>query len=448
MRLLQLWMAALTLYCIYGVADANAAATVTVTQTSEGVYSVSVANVAKAVSLDFTISYDIGTLSNPVILDGPFAAAVGAVQIPNNDSTFGTLRVVYVTITKDAFFEGGGQLATVTFTKTGTAKSRLPGLKSEVISAAGVQTAVQSIVTPLAGTDAGKIFSEKNTDEKAGTQANPNPGKMSNSLSKQSAQIGTSFDTVADQVSIPGVGRDYNPPRGDDSRDSIQEYAQNSQVGMTDIQGSTSPVISDGTAKNVSNKTADVLLGYLKSQSSVAERFRTYKGPRTLTGFSGLFDDTKLEDAGIVQTPRIAVSDGKSMITVKVSLPADSGVPSFLLKGANLKGIRNLSDRLLELDAVPQKGKSDVRISIIIQKEVTEIPLLVIPPVSGDVLSPSDQDLEKMLSKADTKNKTVLYDLNTDGKQDYLDDYILVAHWLMKQQGVKNAPASKIPVPR
>ena len=167
-----------------------------------------------------------------------------------------------------------------------------------------------------------------------------------------------------------------------------------------------------------------------------------------MKGLSELFDGSSSKASGVVQTPKIAVSDGKKLITVKVSLPADLGVPSFSLKGANLKGIRSLSEKLLELDVLPQKGKLDVRLTIVMLKDVAEVSLLVVPPVSGDILGLSELAIEKLLSRSDSRNKSLLYDLNADGKQDYLDDYILVAHWLLFQQSDKKVPAAKAAVPR
>lgn len=459
MKLLNMLVAVLLLCTLAGVVEADAAAKITVTQTAEGVYSVSVANVAKASALDFTITYDAAVLSNPVISNGPFAGRFGAMQVPHNDATRGTLRVAYLVTAKDVFFEGDGLLATVTFSKTGTVTPKLLELKSEVISDAGIPVAVESVVTPLPGTTVRTTTGGGDTADNTGNNnnnpnpVNPNPGNMGGlpgvPATTSSTASSTTSAAVTYQNPISGVVQDSSS-RGPDSRkESSQEPShQQEQPGGTAVQDGVASVAADTAKKPVAKNQPEPQSVNLQSLESVAERFRYYKGPRTLKGLSELFDAARYKAAGVEQIPAIAVSDGKKVVTVRIALPVGSAVPGFALKGANLKGLRSLSDRLMELDALPQKGKLDVRMSIEIQKTVAEIPLLVVPPVSGGIAGQSDQELEKLLAKADARNKTLLYDLNADGKQDYLDDYILVAHWLLKQQVEKKIPAAKTAVPR
>ena len=96
MKLLEKSIVGLLLCGVFNVGEAGAAAKVTITPTSEGVYSVSVADVAKAAAIDFTIVYDKEKLSNPIVVAGPFATAAKAISVPYNDSGRGALRVVYV----------------------------------------------------------------------------------------------------------------------------------------------------------------------------------------------------------------------------------------------------------------------------------------------------------------------------------------------------------------
>lgn len=458
MKSLNMFVVALLLCTLVGAVEANAAAKITITQTAEGVYSVSVANVAKASALDFTITYDAVVLSNPVISNGQFASKFGAMHIPHNDATRGTLRVIYLVTAKDVFFEGAGLLATVTFSKTGTVSPKLPGLKSELISDAGSQIAVESVVTPLAGTTVETVAggsSDNNTNNNNNTDNSVirNSGSMGGLPSVPATTTGTTSGAttgaVAYQNPISGAVQDNSSQGPDSKKESSQEpLHQQEQSGGASVQDAVASVTADTARKPVPKKLSESSAENLQSLESVAERFRVYKGTRTLKGFSELFEVASYKAAGVEQTPAIAVSDGKKMITVRVTLPAGSAVPGFSLKGANLKGLRSLSDRLMELDALPQKGRLDVRMSIEIQKTVAEIPLVVVPPVSGGIVGLSDQDLEKLLAKADARNKALLYDLNADGKQDYLDDYILVAHWLLKKQVEKKVPAAKNVSPR
>ncbi len=454
------------------VVESNAATKVTVTQSSETVYTVYVSDVAKASAIDFTIYYDADTLSDPVISSGPVATGAGAMQFPNVAKR-GELRVVFVTTAKGAFIRDNGLLATVTFTKKGTVPSRPPELKSEMFSDTGAQVSVESIVTPPAGAEI--VGTPGSTDSTVAATTNNNSNNNSNNSNIEAGVNPVSANqTVQNPVGTMGSVTKVAPNQSG-SQTTIVEYqsafssvAQEKSSTQTDVgsvaestppqsgqltrseklQSSADPVDRDKENFPVSKKAAELPLVNMKSLDSVAERFRVYKGPRTLKGFSALFDDKKYKSAGVVQIPKIAVSDGKKMVTVKITLPAGSAVPSFSLKGANLKGLKSSSDKYLELEAVPQKNKLDVRLSLIMAKEMAEIPLLVVPPVSIDIAALSDQAMENLLLKAVSGNKVPVYDLNADGKQDYLDDYILVAHWMLKLKTDKHTPAVKTVVPR
>jgi hypothetical protein len=178
----------------------------------------------------------------------------------------------------------------------------------------------------------------------------------------------------------------------------------------------------------------------LKSIQSVLEQFRTYKDVRTIARLSTLFDRKLLSAAGINQTPEIVVTDGNTLVTISIELANKVDTPSFSLKGANMKSIRQLSDTKWELDALPQVDKTDVRLSIILGGERTEVTLVAVPAITqagAALLALPDAALDELLTKPLTDNKP-LYDVNADGIQDYLDDYILVAHWLLKQKSGVN----------
>ena len=78
--------------------------------------------------------------------------------------------------------------------------------------------------------------------------------------------------------------------------------------------------------------------------------------------------------------------------------------------------------------------------------EQADISLVVIPPLDAAVnkatQSLSEKGINALLAKGQSKGKLV-YDLNSDGHQDYLDDYILVAHYLLKMQAQQPANQKK-----
>lgn len=174
----------------------------------------------------------------------------------------------------------------------------------------------------------------------------------------------------------------------------------------------------------------------MKPLRSVPEQFRLYQDTRTVARLSKLFDSKAYSAAGIVQSPEIAVADGESLVTIAIELTNEVDTPSFSLKGANMKSIREISDNKWELDALPQRDKTDVRLSILLKGERTEISLVAVPSLNktgSALLALTDGELDALLANPLTNNSPA-YDLNADGKQDYLDDYILVAHWLLNQK--------------
>jgi hypothetical protein len=175
----------------------------------------------------------------------------------------------------------------------------------------------------------------------------------------------------------------------------------------------------------------------LKGVEMPLQRFKAYKGARTVKGFVALFDTGVARKAGVVQKPEIAVSDGKNKVRLRVELAVSGMVPNFSLIGANLKSIRSIAEKVWELDALPKKGKSDVQLSVLIGSEHADIPLVVIPPLAAAVVKDtqglSEAGVNALLAKAESKGK-LIYDLNSDGQQDFADDYILVVHYLLKMQ--------------
>lgn len=442
MKMINRCFFGLIICCVFGVLDASAAAKVMISKTSEGVYSVTVADVTKAAAIDFTISYDKDTLSTPVIVDGPFAKAVKAMAIPNNDVIRGTLRVVYVTVSKDTF-DGGGLLATVTFNKRGDTNSRQPEFKAEIVSMDGVLVAAQPIVTPITEpviTDEGNIVSKSDNQNKQNTE----------NTSTTSAINTPQYTTTIGSVTLPQEVGSKNDLVRQDSR--IEERREEPQYQNDSANsGGNSQVPREVTAAVAVPEVKSVAAHpVLKSSQSVLDRFRAYKEIRNAKRLVKLFDESSLHKAGIVQTPAIVVTDGKSHATISIDLATVADTPSFSLKGANLKSIRRLSNNKWELDALPQKGKADVRLSIILKGTSAEIPLVVVPPLipaGAALVVLSESALDGLLAKSQ-KNSKPVYDLNSDGKQDYFDDYILLAHWLLKHQkgtsetGQKKKPAA------
>ncbi|MFA7404640.1 MAG: cohesin domain-containing protein [Pelobacteraceae bacterium] len=404
-------------------------------------YSITAIDLPDASGVDLTITYDTATLEAPKVTAGVLTSSA---MVASNTDVPGLVRIAFIT---GGVIKGTGQLASISFVKKGNVPAPQPTLSSSAYTATLAPLAVQS----TSGTP-------QPTNEAAGTggtdnnAANPGSGggSTSNSAGGMTYTPGTQQSgSTLGSVSLPQEPGGNNPYREEARKDERHDEAaypngaanpSATPEGNTAASQETSPPVAAPEAKTGGIRTT------LKTSQSVLDRFRAFKNSRSLKQFSSLFDMSALHEAGIVQLPGIVVTDGKSLVTVTVDLVNEADTPSFSLKGANLKSIRRLSDKKWELVALPQKGKSDVRLSIILKGESLEIPLIAVPPIEQSAAAKLDAlsatALDALLAKPLINNKPG-YDLNSDGKQDYLDDYILVAHRLLKQQRSLNETVKK-----
>ncbi len=431
--ILTMLLAVLAAASDYGEA---AAASITIESTGIAAYSIKATDLQESAGMDLSISYDAATLKDPKLVSGAL--------IPNSlmESNTATPGVIRVGIATGGVIKGTGELVSISFTKVGNTPAPKPTVSSSVYSTTFSQLAVQSINQTQQP--------EKDKINEDGSKISTNTGSGGTSVMPSTPNPVTVQTTTLSSVSMPqeasstdGLIREKY--RIEERRD--EPVYQDVPASGESPTGGAAPFTRDAdTADDASKAKAKAKAAgtgaALKTSQSVLDRFRVDKGIRTLKRLSTLFDQSETHAAGIIQSPAIVVSDGKALVTITVELPHEVDTPSFSLKGANLKSIRRVSDRKWELDALPQKGKQDVRLSILLKRGHTEIPLVAVPPVGKagvDLTALSDVSLDALLAKP-VRNSKPAYDLNADSRQDYLDDYILIGHWLLKQQhGVKGA---------
>jgi hypothetical protein len=410
----------LLLLGLVAVSDFGEAASITLVPTGAATYSITATDLQESAGIELSIVYDRDALGNPTVKYGAMTA--GALPA-SNISVPGSVRIVFITT---GVIKGSGELASITFVSKGKAQAWQPTFSSPpgVIDAKGSPLAVQSVAT------ASPYLTEANSEATTvKSSSDSSSGGMVTALSTATSVTTQSGMSVVSNMTLPQSG-DQAAPREEPGKQSVPAESVVVSRASTPSPGEEVAVPPKVKAAGVRSTTA------LKSVQSVPEQFRTYKEIRTITRLSTLFERKALAAAGIIQTPDIVVTDGESLVTVAIELTNEVDTPSFSLKGANMKSIRQMSDTKWELDALPQRDKSDVRLSIILGDERTEISLVAVPPINKTgtlLLALSDAALDDRLAKPLTNSKPA-YDMNSDGKQDYLDDYILVAHWLLKQK--------------
>ena len=449
---------------LVGRTDAVAASSIVINPTTAGgdVYIVSAVGLVDAALIDFTFSYDTATLANPKVVPGQLAIASNA-NMEAVTSTEGAVRVVFIT---DGVFKDRGQLATITFSRVGKLPGRVFDLNADVFSNSSEQVAVE----PVIGTSKATI-DQPPADQEAADQSEQQAAQKAAADSKAAtgataATSGSDMSNIVDEAARqsqqqqPGAYQDSvtssgNSPlqqesrREEPRRDEQTRQERTGAVPQEADADSTASAVSarDDGAKSSTAKSPIEALALLKGAEMPLQRFRAFKGARTVAGLVPLFDASAARKAGVDQEPGIAVSDGKQIVTVTIELAASGMVPNFSLRGANLKSIRPVTDKAWELDALPQKGKYAVKLSVLLGKDHVDIPLVVIPPLDAAMIRETreltEAGVNALLAKVDPMSGKIVYDLNSDGRQDFLDDFILVAHYLLKNPTTAK-PAKKI----
>ncbi|HEY3306869.1 MAG TPA: hypothetical protein VGJ93_00295 [Desulfuromonadaceae bacterium] len=455
--------------------QALAYAIITINPTGDGSsYTVSVTGLQDAHYVGFTIAYDPGTLSSPQVVANKMSIQADA-AIQTNSATPGLLSAAF--LSKGAF-KSPGDLATIRFNRIGSALPVITKVDSSALTTASMPLAVDLVVnkelaspavdnvpvstktetgvgakTPITQAPAAGMGFNSTVSPATATASSGGSGGMTGvseqiqqQYRQQSGGVTVSVNTPFLQDSGKSETRPDEPRgRSNDSSSYNTPPAYNPPVANS----STNPVQVEG-AQNGSVASVKEAVAQLNAFVAPVQRFRSFNGIRNLKSLIALFDPAARQ-AGITQTPEIAISDGKSLLKLRIELATAAVVPNFSLKNANLKSIHPLADKIWELEALPQKGKSDVRLSVFIKNEKVDIPILVIPPLDAAVIKEtkelSEGGVSAMLAKMALKSDKPAYDLNNDGRQDYLDDLVLVGHYILKLQKQELSMQKQVKIP-
>jgi hypothetical protein len=200
----------------------------------------------------------------------------------------------------------------------------------------------------------------------------------------------------------------------------------------------------DGAAKHPeqqdpAEETAHPAAGHdllQKTEKSVLQRFREFKGTRSVENLVALFD-RGLGDT-LVQDPPVALSDGETVVSVKLFLQQ---------KGENALNVAMLDAKLLQvrkengnrwlITALPNKGTWNAGMIIQTDEKLIEFPLAVAPKVKmprniakGVFLT----ELDRFISEQARSDKG-----GSDPLRHSLYEYFFTANYLA---GSKNHPSA------
>jgi hypothetical protein len=171
------------------------------------------------------------------------------------------------------------------------------------------------------------------------------------------------------------------------------------------------------------------------SYPSVLERMKAYAGERTPEALLALF--TPESGQKVRQEPPVAISDGETSLSVRIELPSGQvDPPGFSLRQADMVSLEQADERSWTIVLLPKKNALDARITVSFDGGTIMFPLVLSPPVNPALLSQNgspEAAFVRFLTQSGA-GRDPRFDLNGDGRHDYLDDYLFTAQYLATRQ--------------
>lgn len=173
---------------------------------------------------------------------------------------------------------------------------------------------------------------------------------------------------------------------------------------------------------------------------SVLDRFQFHTSPRTPAALSALFNMPL--PINIIQQPEIALSDGITTITIEAAFSTPKNTaPNFACNGGKLISVKRNDTGAWIIVILPDKGTWNTSLIVLTGSASLEVPLTV-SPVLPKGIDLSEQGFITFLGSNKGPEPQTLQDLDGDGLNNYLDDYIFTANYLVKQRSMASAPDS------
>jgi hypothetical protein len=357
--------------------------------------------------IEATLSYATSSLTNPRLVPNTYFPGAAVTM---NEGTGGTVRLI---VASGKPMNGQGPFAMLTFDPLGSSVGYITSFYGRAYGANGASQIVNFSYT------------------------NPTP-QLDPSDPDDWAMI---KEREAKGQTFLGGGVAYLPPEAAAVTES-DEKSDEANDAVTATEENTAEQTAESQENPSKEKTPETPEA---PAQSVLERFRLFEGERTAKNLMALFGAAP--DASFKQEPLILLADGKKNIRVTISKVVCSRTPNFAFNSARFVSCKKLSKNEWLLEARPNKGALNAGISILTNGKLREIPLTVSPMARVDLIHPgkvSEADFTLFLKQRGTA-KAPKFDLNGDGKRNYLDDYIFTANYLValqKEKAKKGEPSA------
>jgi len=356
--------------------------------------------------MDITIGYDYGKLTNPRILPGSLVSGMMSASNPGNPVRLAVIGTKPLT--------GSGIIATISFDLAGTSPGAITALTGSLIDAAGKSMAISrpAIANPAetgqteTQTDAGYVAAGERSGAKA---ALPVGGTLT--LPAEEERPGETGQSAAPQTAEP------EEPR--------RQPEQAPQPVPGEADASAKPPAPPKPAP--------------RQPVSVLERFRQFQGERSVADLCALFTQDGAEQFS--QLPPVGIADGKATVTLIIPASAGERAPNFAFNASRFVSFRRTAESGWGIEVMPEAGAVEASVTMLQDGSVQEIPLTVTPRAqlaAGAAREVTEADFLGFLKDRGTPSAP-RFDLNHDGRRDYVDDYIFTANYLARHK----VPAQK-----
>lgn len=393
---------------------AQAAPAMTVSLAGQGSYVLKGSGFQNVGTIFATVAYDASRLVGPKVGQG---SLISGALMAVNDRTPGTVTIGVVSASP---INGSGPVATIGFTVKGGGGAT-PSLTVSFTDTNGKPLDGMAVSnTPDSGKSAGEPAATHPAGE-AGTTTAPS----------QQTTAATGAPTWLGGVTMPNG-----------------EAGTENKVEAVPVRTEPPPVESPAPpeagkpaspATSPKGEEAKPVTGYTAVREPL-ERFREFAGQRNPGNLLALLAQ---EGSGkFLQEPAIALSDGKKAVKITVEAPKSAkDSPKFILNGATLRSLKRGEGNAWVIRAMPKGRVCQASLDIVTDGTMVEFPLTVVPSVQADLDGKggvTEADFRLFLKEKGTGNAPK-FDLNGDGRRDYIDDYIFTANYVVKHKEKKRA---------
>ncbi len=226
----------------------------------------------------------------------------------------------------------------------------------------------------------------------------------------------------------PAVAHEDVTPRTetDNTVPGVTVPKKNPAAAPDGTRGTDAPASATGAQSraNAGRLVREEKITLLKrEEKSVLERFKKYKGEQDLSSFIALFGLNEGERCR--QEPAIAISDGKTPVTIWIDIRSDGTHSTGLaLSDATLLS-KEARERDIVITVLPSEGTWDARLVTFAGGEILDYPIVVAPPVDLIRVVNENNFLEALQVYINSRSSAV----QRKNKM-YLSEYIFTANYL------------------